>query len=904
MAQGGLGQRWAKAGAALIALGALLIGVPWFLLQFANPAYLLQVDWVDALTVGADSRLILALLGTIAWVAWAVVALTILFEFVAVLSRQRIRIRLPGTGWLRPAIGALVLTAVAAPTMASADTGVAAPPVEAHLPPPVIASTEPGTPTSMTETAAAGRSYEVQPGDELWSIAERELGSGERWRDIVALNPGVTESSRLSPGATLQLPQDEPPAPTVVVEEGDTLWHIAEDQLGDPHRWPEIHQANLYQIQDPDQIDVGWELQLPPSADEAPPPPPEPTPGPAAAPGASGAMGIDDLRVPDPPLEERRGSAADAVRESFPSTPQATTAPTDGGASAVEHAATSPVDVHDTDADMDEDQTDYQGLLLPVGAALAGAVLLGVTTRRRTQVLARAVGRRLVPVPAQVARFWTALAHRSEDRTVEPTDPTPTTLVLGWEGDEAVQLDVEAERAVMFTGGEAASALGAAITGLACTPWASGAELIIVDGDDWVEALDDPRISGEPSTAEGLTRLARLCSERRLALRQHTLAASRADENLAEAFAPTVVIFLSPLSAAELDAVGDALALGDVGVSILAATADPLQHAFTYVHVGAEQATLRGRRFTPQLVSTPARRALVELFAATGQLDTEPAPWWKDDDDLPPNVLPLPRHGLDRPEERPMTMLSAPPHPALLLLGEVSLTGTAGTAPSRAMGQCMEYCAWLLQHPGATPTLMLRDLQVADATRRSNMSRLRTWLGADEESLPYLPDAYTGRIMLDDRVTSDWEQFTALLSGGVNMAGTAALRDALELVRGEPLGTFAFQWHWAQQLRAEMVAMIVDAACVLADRSLSQGDLDTALWAIAQGRLGAPLDDALAVREVEALAQAGRRADAEHAVVRLNRSLRADGRDLEPSLAIRIQESLRRSTRPGARRSR
>ena len=46
---------------------------------------------------------------------------------------------------------------------------------------------------------------------------------------------------------------------------------------------------------------------------------------------------------------------------------------------------------------------------------------------------------------------------------------------------------------------------------------------------------------------------------------------------------------------------------------------------------------------------------------------------------------------------------------ALRLLGEVELMAPAGPTPSRAVAQCMEYCAWLLSHPGATPTTMARD---------------------------------------------------------------------------------------------------------------------------------------------------------------------------------------------------
>ncbi|NHB84716.1 hypothetical protein G7085_09100 [Tessaracoccus sp. HDW20] len=47
----------------------------------------------------------------------------------------------------------------------------------------------------------------MQPGDELWDIAERELGSGERWREIVALNPAIGDSLKVTTGQSLRLPQ-------------------------------------------------------------------------------------------------------------------------------------------------------------------------------------------------------------------------------------------------------------------------------------------------------------------------------------------------------------------------------------------------------------------------------------------------------------------------------------------------------------------------------------------------------------------------------------------------------------------------------------------------------------------------------------------------------------------------
>jgi hypothetical protein len=50
------------------------------------------------------------------------------------------------------------------------------------------------------------RSYQVKAGDALKGIAERELGSPDRWKDIAAANPGLDIRQPLKVGQTLNLP--------------------------------------------------------------------------------------------------------------------------------------------------------------------------------------------------------------------------------------------------------------------------------------------------------------------------------------------------------------------------------------------------------------------------------------------------------------------------------------------------------------------------------------------------------------------------------------------------------------------------------------------------------------------------------------------------------------------------
>lgn len=54
--------------------------------------------------------------------------------------------------------------------------------------------------------AAAPSTYLVVQGDSLWSIAARQLGDGKRYKEILALNPGLTQDTPLKIGSTLTLP--------------------------------------------------------------------------------------------------------------------------------------------------------------------------------------------------------------------------------------------------------------------------------------------------------------------------------------------------------------------------------------------------------------------------------------------------------------------------------------------------------------------------------------------------------------------------------------------------------------------------------------------------------------------------------------------------------------------------
>ncbi|MFE2693728.1 LysM peptidoglycan-binding domain-containing protein [Streptomyces mirabilis] len=316
----------------LALLAALLAGTPYVLLLVGTQPTDLS-GGIDVLLRPDDGTLFFTAITCIGWVAWAAFTWTVILEIVAV-TRRRSAPRLRGLGGLQSVasflVGGIVLLA---PTAASAATSA-----PAHA---VTATKTAGdsTPSASPSTSASpedtnGPTHTVSSSTELpWDLAEKYLGSGQRWQDIAALNPdipGLAAGDQYLPkGAVIKLPADARPAtpaaspssaPTtpaaddrktdstahqgetehpaktghtaaadkseaaaarpdhVTVHEGDSLWSIA-GQYGDPTDWPEIYEANRGEAQpggghftNPDLIYPGQELELPAPDEHAEPP--------------------------------------------------------------------------------------------------------------------------------------------------------------------------------------------------------------------------------------------------------------------------------------------------------------------------------------------------------------------------------------------------------------------------------------------------------------------------------------------------------------------------------------------------------------------------------------------------------------------------------------------------------
>ena len=185
-------------------------------------------------------------------------------------------------------VAAAALLFVAVPTVSAvlpqprAHAAVAAPlPDEPRVGVALDAPAEPLAEEHVQTVQPQTERYTVKRGDSLWKIAEERLGDGTRYVELVALNEPVLDGRPdfLLPGTVLKVPvADDPSGGSYVVQPGDTLSEISEDQLGDADAYPSIVRASRDTVQpngahlsDPDLILPGWKLTIPGPPDPAEP---------------------------------------------------------------------------------------------------------------------------------------------------------------------------------------------------------------------------------------------------------------------------------------------------------------------------------------------------------------------------------------------------------------------------------------------------------------------------------------------------------------------------------------------------------------------------------------------------------------------------------------------------------
>jgi nucleoid-associated protein YgaU len=156
----------------------------------------------------------------------------------------------------------------------------------------------PDLPTRVPAPASASSSrepgpgeYRVREGDSLWTIAESELGSGTLMNRLKEANADLLKGNpnRLKVGMILRIPsasatpdrgaipppsgrpdlrEESVPADlvgkrTYRIKSGDSLWKIAERELGDGLKWQKIYDANRSRLPSKTDLKVGTVIVIP-----------------------------------------------------------------------------------------------------------------------------------------------------------------------------------------------------------------------------------------------------------------------------------------------------------------------------------------------------------------------------------------------------------------------------------------------------------------------------------------------------------------------------------------------------------------------------------------------------------------------------------------------------------------
>jgi DNA-binding SARP family transcriptional activator len=830
--------RIAKGLGALVLLVVLVAGIPWALWHFVGwplPHHLPTATQVGrALNrQGIPDQTLIDALAVVVWITWAILVISIAVEIPAALSGRHAR-RLPLAGIFQPLSGPLVAAVLVACLSFT--------PRADHQ----------GAPGSSTGAATARRPVAAL-------VVDEAAFSGPGRPSPAAPNPfdAFTASSLDTPPIA-----PAPPAPspaTYVVQRGDTLWGIAERELGDPLKWSEIFQLNRGRPQpdgasltDPHWIDPGWTLLLPVVAQASPTAPAPPN----ASPGSVSAQTIPTPGVSAIPPATTSPPINSTSPTTMPSRPPLTD-PVSANGSAAHRVDSTSAPVR-----------------LPSGSVVAGSFAAGVVAtvalgrlRRRHAYRYRppAPGRDLSPMPLRpTLRHLTQPAGpdqdpdaspASEDLPAPPFDDDerrldPGRLEIATRDNENITVEINDLSGIALVGPASFDIARAIVAGLLVRAGPGAAEVILTSN------LAERLLPG--LVADRSVRLATTIDKAARSVQAERIARTRRLDNVGASDAasfraanpenphPALLVLLDELPD---DAIGRWAALVDgaarLGIAVLflgdtpAATGHLVTDASrTVTHI--DRQPVSQDLSASQLYGLRAEEAVELLAAVTESYEGE-----EPDDDLPsansapmePITVLYPAQateptasepskatawpeptGLDNDDERPIVVE---------MLGPFHITVHGETITSGLRGRARALFAWYLLRPeGATSDEAVEALWPdtdPDQVRRQfwrPFGDLRTrFRSTGDNALEVLEKTGEHYRPNPSEITCDLWTFQAAL-GDAAKAGDddttrSALHQVVDVYRGELLSGVGYTW--VEPIRQDLHRRALDAHLRLAE---------------------------------------------------------------------------------------
>jgi LysM repeat protein/DNA-binding SARP family transcriptional activator len=825
----------------VLGLVVLIVGPPLLLWTFKSaflpdhvPDLREVVGWITDRDTGQVFLLVVAVAGLIAWLQLVV---AVVLESVA-LVRGVAAPRLPGFRWAQRLVAGVLFGLVVGTTAAEASQ----PAVPASIAAPQVLGQDSHQPQVQAEPSPSG-GYTVVPGDSLMSIAAEQLGDESRYQEIFDLNQGRRQADGevlrgvdlIKPGWRLVLPA-EPQCVEVVVREGDTLTQIAQTRLGSAARYVEIFELNRGRplpggriLDNPDRIHPGDVLRLPG------------TTTPAYGGGATAGASVP-APVASPGCEPKPEPAPTAARSPEPNSP-------------VPERVLAPIpDPAPAEGAPAADDSVMPLVAVGVGGLLAVGILATFARRRMRAQRRRRPGQRIRRPPS--TDLETALRKAEEPATAEALD-----LVLRSLAHRARE------------GGTSLPTVRATLVG-------SRGVVLYPQGrsEPFVESLDAEELDGVPAPYPVLVTVGH-DPRRDLVMANLAEIGTITLDGTTEEVGPVLLAMAWELATSAWSESVPVTLVG-FGRSTAAHNPDRFRHLNSVDEFATADPVPAGIILSTESFDVKQHECLAAVVAS----GTSVSDGWRLDvsakstsiDELGIEVEPQ-RLTVDQAEELIATLTAEAnaeqvpadefpavpfvPQPAtgpeLRLLGPVGLHNVDPMkVEGKKINRLTELAAFLLLHPGATADEISRQLGTdtrpwSAATRQGYISRLRTWLGHDENGNLYLPnvEANGGGYRLSKSMNSDWHRFRQLAGSGLNLAASGRrtrLEAALELVTGMPfsnIGPGRYAWNsWHQR---EMIDAIVDVAHALAEICHQAGDLPAARRAILRGLLAEPVSELL-----------------------------------------------------------